>query len=54
MALLKKPDYQEAAQHFRVFLSHATKPSEVAEAQKQLQEIARVTGKSSVETSQSK
>jgi tetratricopeptide (TPR) repeat protein len=54
MTLLKKPDYQEAAQHFRIFLSHATKPKEVAEAQKQLQEIARLTGKATVETSQSK
>ncbi len=40
MVLLKKPDYQEAAQHLQVFLGLATTPVEVAEAQKQLDEIA--------------
>jgi tetratricopeptide (TPR) repeat protein len=46
MVLLKKPDYQGAAQHLRVFLSHATQPAEVAEAQKQLDEIARLSAPS--------
>jgi hypothetical protein len=54
MALLKKPDYQGAAQHLRAFLSHATKPAEVAEAQKELQEIARLSGNASVAASESK
>jgi tetratricopeptide (TPR) repeat protein len=53
MALLKKPDYQGAAQHLRAFLSLATQPAEVAEAQKQLDEIARLSG-SSLATSESK
>jgi tetratricopeptide (TPR) repeat protein len=43
MVLLKKPDYPQAAQHLRVFLSLTTKPVEVAEAQKQLDEIARLS-----------
>jgi tetratricopeptide (TPR) repeat protein len=46
MALLRKPDYQGAAQHLRAFLSHATKPAEVAEAQKELAEIARLSAPS--------
>jgi tetratricopeptide (TPR) repeat protein len=43
MVLLKKPDYQQAAQHLRVFLGLAATPVEVAEAQKQLEEIARLS-----------
>ncbi len=43
MILMKKPDYVEAAQHLRTFRSLANNPSEVAEAQKQLDEIARLT-----------
>jgi tetratricopeptide (TPR) repeat protein len=54
MALLKKPDYQEAAQHFRAFLSHTTKPAEVAEAQKELQEIVRLSSHANVTASESK
>ncbi len=46
MVLLKKPDYQGAAQHLHAFLSHATQPAEVAEAQKQLDEIARLSAPS--------
>jgi tetratricopeptide (TPR) repeat protein len=42
MVLLKKPDYQEAAQHLRAFLRLTAKPAEVAEAQKQLNEIAHL------------
>ena len=43
MVLLRKPDYPQAAQHLRVFLGLAITPVEVAEAQKQLDEIARVS-----------
>lgn len=43
MVLLKKPDYQEAAEHLRAFLGLTTKPAEVAEAKKRLDEIARLT-----------
>jgi Tetratricopeptide repeat len=46
MALIKKPDYQDAAQHMRTFLSHATKLADVAEAQKELDEIARLSAPS--------
>lgn len=42
MVLLKKPDYQEAAEHLRTFLTLTTQPAEVAEAKKQLEEIARL------------
>ena len=42
VALLKKPDYQEATQHLRAFLQVATQPSEIAEANKQLAAIARL------------
>jgi Tfp pilus assembly protein PilF len=43
MVLLKKPDYQEATQHLRAFLQVTTQPSEIAEARKQLDEIARLS-----------
>lgn len=43
MVLLKKPDYHDAAQHLRAFLRLTTQPTEVAEAQKQLDEIARLS-----------
>lgn len=54
MVLLKKPDYPGAAQHFRAFLSLATKPAEVADAQKQLQEIARLSAAANLAASESK
>jgi tetratricopeptide (TPR) repeat protein len=54
MVLLKKPDYQDAAQHLRAFLSHATKLAEIAEAQKQLDEIARLTANARPPASESK
>lgn len=47
MVLLKKPDYPQAAQHLRIFLGLATTPVEVAEAQKQLDEIARLSATNS-------
>ena len=43
MTLLKRSGYEEAAQHLRAFLSLTTKPADVAEAQKQLDEIARLS-----------
>ena len=43
MLLMKKPDYPDAARHLQAFLSLSTQPAEVAEAQKQLAEIARLT-----------
>jgi tetratricopeptide (TPR) repeat protein len=54
MVLLKKPDYPGAAQHLRAFLSHATKPAEVAEAQKQLDEIARLSAAANLAANESK
>jgi len=42
MVLVKKPDYPDAARHLQAFLSLTTQPAEVAEAQKQLAEIARL------------
>jgi tetratricopeptide (TPR) repeat protein len=53
LVLLKKPDYPGAAQHLRAFLSLATQPAEVAEAQKQLDAIARLSAPS-VAASESK
>ena len=43
MVLLKKPDYADAAQHLRAFQRLTTKPADVAEIQKQLDEIARLS-----------
>ena len=43
MVLLKKPNYAEAAEHLRAFLKLATTPAETAEAQKQLDEVARLS-----------
>ena len=54
MVLFKKPDYQGAAQHLRAFLSLTTKPAEVAEAQKQLDEIARLSAPANLPASESK
>lgn len=43
LILAHKPDYQEAAQHFRAFLTMTTKENEITEAQAQLNEIARLS-----------
>ena len=43
MVLLKKSDYSGAAEHLRAFLKLATTPAETAEAQKQLDEVARLS-----------
>jgi tetratricopeptide (TPR) repeat protein len=49
IVLLAKPDYPEAAQHLRTFLSLATKPADIAEAQKQLDEVARLSAGSAAD-----
>jgi len=54
MVLLSKPDYPGAAQHLRAFLKLATTPAEVAEAQKQLDEIARLSASANLPVSESK
>jgi tetratricopeptide repeat protein len=54
IALLKKADYPGATQHLRAFLSLATKPAEVAEAQKQLNEVARLSVAANLAASESK
>jgi tetratricopeptide (TPR) repeat protein len=54
MVLLKKPDYQDAAQHLRAFLSLATKPAEVGETQKQLDEIDHLSAAANLAASQGK
>ncbi len=43
MALLHQHQYTEAAEHMRQYLHLTTNPSEIAEAQKELSEIARVS-----------
>jgi len=43
ITLVQKPDYEEAAQHLRAFLSLATKTADVEEAKRQLDEIARLS-----------
>lgn len=43
MALVAKKNYSEASQHLRAFLSHATRPAEIAAAQKQLEQIAHLS-----------
>jgi len=50
LILLQKPDYQEAGQHMRVFLAQATKPDDIAEAQKQLDQIARLSAAANPDT----
>jgi tetratricopeptide (TPR) repeat protein len=54
MVLLKKPDYQGAAQHLRAFLSLTTQPAEVAEVQKKLDEIGRLSAPANLPASESK
>jgi tetratricopeptide (TPR) repeat protein len=43
LVLIEKPDYDEAVQHIQAFLKHATQASDVAEAQRKLDEIARLS-----------
>jgi len=54
LVLLKKPDYPDAAQHLRAFLSLAIKPAEVAEAQERLEEITRLSAAANLVASESK
>jgi tetratricopeptide (TPR) repeat protein len=44
MILLKNTKYAEATRHLQIYLHLTTKPAEIAEARKQLDEIARVSG----------
>ncbi len=46
VVLVAKTDYAEAATHLRAFLSRTTNPKEIAEANKQLDEIARLSAES--------
>ena len=48
MSLRQKHEYPEAAEHMRQYLLLTTKPSEVAEAQKELSEIVRLSAKAGV------
>lgn len=43
MVLLQKPDYQDATRHLRAYLNLVSKPADVAEAKKQLDEAARLS-----------
>jgi tetratricopeptide (TPR) repeat protein len=54
IVLLKKPDFEAAGQHLRAFLNAATTPAEVAEAQKQLQEVARLSSAANLSASERK
>ena len=50
MVLLKKPNYEEAERHLRTFLQMSTQPGDIAEAQKQLAELARLTAAKKADT----
>ncbi|MBI3477978.1 MAG: tetratricopeptide repeat protein [Acidobacteria bacterium] len=54
MALLKKPDYREAAQHLQMFLHLSNKPAEIAEARRHLDEIARLSAAATPPASENK
>jgi len=54
LILVKKPDYDGATQHLRVFLSLATKPVDITEGQKQLDEIVRLSAAANLATSERK
>jgi tetratricopeptide (TPR) repeat protein len=43
LVLMGKNDYPEAALHFQAFLRRATTQTEIAETQKQLDEVARLS-----------
>jgi len=42
VVLMKKTDYVEAARHFQTYLRMATKPADIADTQKQLDELTRL------------
>jgi hypothetical protein len=52
--LVQKPDYPEAALHIQNYLKIATQPAEIADAQKQLAEINRLSASVSVPAAQQK
>jgi tetratricopeptide (TPR) repeat protein len=54
LVLLEKPDYAEAAQHIQVFLNHATQASDVAEAHRKLDEIARLSAAANLALAETK
>jgi uncharacterized protein HemY len=54
LVLLQKPDYTEAAEHFRAFQHLSTKPADTAEAQRQLDEITRLTAAAPLSASERK
>jgi tetratricopeptide (TPR) repeat protein len=43
VTLLERSDFEGAAQHLRVFVGHATKPADIAEGQRQLNEAIRLS-----------
>ena len=50
LILLQKPDLQEANRHMRAFRAMVTKPEDIAEAQKQLDEITRLSAAANLDT----
>lgn len=54
MTLVKRSSYEEAAQHVRAFLSLATKPADVAEGQKLLDEITHLSATANLTTGEGK
>jgi tetratricopeptide (TPR) repeat protein len=42
LVLMKKSDYAEAARHFQIYLRMATNPTDIADTQKQLDELTRL------------
>jgi tetratricopeptide (TPR) repeat protein len=54
ITLGKRFNYEEAAQHLRAFLSLTSKPADIAEAQKQLDEIARLSATANLTTGEKK
>ena len=52
MVLVGKPDYADAARHLQMFLRLSTKPADVAEAKKQLDEVARLSAAASLNAQQ--
>jgi tetratricopeptide (TPR) repeat protein len=54
ITLGKTSNYEEAAQHLRAFLSLTSKAADIAEAQKQLDEIARLSATAKVATNEKK
>jgi hypothetical protein len=52
--VLLQADYAEAAQHFRAFQHLSTKPADTAEAQRQLDEITRLSAAAPLSASERK